>query len=323
MSRTRNRLSRPSTWMNRCAICLAGLLYLLSTNLRAEDETFPLAQRLLPLIKAHKGRVGAAVKNLKTGESFAYQADDAMPTASLIKFPVLIELYRQADAGKVDLGKMLVMREEDKAPGSGILTTHFSAGASFALRDAARLMIAYSDNTATNLVLDEIGLPSTSETMKQLGYPNTQLHNKVFQGSKTSLDPERSKKYGLGSTTAAEMIRMFEALERGELASEESTKAMRQHLRACEDRHKFPRFLPYGTVLAFKTGSVNQSRTAAGIIESPAGQIALCVLTAENEDQSWTPENAGDRLCAEIAREVFAYFNPDFGNDAAAQGSGK
>ena len=119
------------------------------------------------------------------------------------------------------------------------------------------------------------------------------------------------------------MIRLYEALERGELASEESTKAMRQHLRACEDRNKFPRFLPYGTVLAFKTGSVNQSRTAAGIIESPAGQLALCVLTAENEDQSWTPENAGDRLCAEIAREVFAYFNPGLAKDGNAQGSGK
>jgi hypothetical protein len=75
--------------------------------------------------------------------------------------------------------------------------------------------------------------------------------------------------------------------------------------------------------LAFKTGSVNQSRTAAGIIESPAGQLALCVLTAENEDQSWTPENAGDRLCAEIAREVFAYFNPGLAKDGNAQGSGK
>jgi len=323
VSRKRNRPPQFSAWIIRYALCVVGLLCLPAANIRAEDETSPLAQRLLPLIKAHKGRVGAAVKNLKTGESFAYQADEAMPTASLIKFPVLIELYRQADAGKIDLGKMLVLREEDKAPGSGILTTHFSAGASFALRDAARLMIAYSDNTATNLVLDEIGLPSTSETMKQLGYPNTQLHNKVFKGSKTSLDPERSKKYGLGSTTAAEMIRLYEALESGELASEESTKALRQHLRACEDRNKFPRFLPYGTVLAFKTGSVNQSRTAAGIIESPAGQIALCVLTAENEDQSWTPENAGDRLCAEIAREVFGYFNPSVVKDDAADVSGK
>ena len=303
--------TRLAASLRRCVLCAAGLLWLAQTPAIAGDETSPLAARLLPLIKAHRGRVGAAVKNLKTGESFAYQADEPMPTASLIKFPVLVALYRQADAGKVDLGKMLVLREEDKAPGSGILTTHFSAGARFALRDAARLMIAYSDNTATNLVLDEIGLPSTSETMKQLGYPNTQLHNKVFKGDKTSLDPERSKKYGLGSTTAAEMIRLFEALEGGELASEESTKAMRQHLRACEDRNKFPRFLPYGTVLAFKTGSVNRSRTAAGIIESPAGQIALCVLTAENEDQSWTPDNEGDRLCAEVAREAFVYFNPD------------
>ena len=301
--------------------CALGLLALFaaSAEVGADETPSPLAERLLPLIKAHHGRVGAAVKNLKTGESFAYQADEAMPTASLIKFPVLIELYRQVDAGRVDLGKTLVLREEDKAPGSGILTTQFSAGASFPVRDAARLMIAYSDNTATNLVIDQIGLPATTRTMNELGYPNTRLHHKVFQGDKTSIDPERSEKFGLGSTTAAEMVQLYEALERGELASEESTKAMRQHLRACEERNKFPRFLPYGTVLAFKGGSVEKVRTAAGIIESPAGQIALCVLTADNEDRSWTPDNAGDRLCAEIAREVFFYFNPDAGPAAAAR----
>ncbi|HUY88745.1 MAG TPA: serine hydrolase [Pirellulales bacterium] len=303
--------------MTCCACCVLGLLGLPAAGVRAADEASPLADRLLPLIKAHRGRVGAAVKNLKTGESFAYQADEPMPTASLIKFPVLVELYRQVDAGQVDLGKMLVLNESDKAPGSGILTTQFSAGASFPLRDAARLMIAYSDNTATNLVLDQIGLSATTETMEQLGYPNTRLHHKVYLGDKTSIDRERSEKYGLGSTTAAEMLRLYEALARGELASPESTKAMRRHLRACEERNKFPRFLPYGTVLAFKGGSVDQARTAAGIIESPAGPLALCVLTAENEDRSWTPDNAGDRLCAEIAREVFAYFNPGPGESAA------
>ena len=308
----------PSTAVKYCAGCLLALLAA-SAQVAADEAAPALAERLLPLIKAHRGRVGAAVKNLKTGESFAYQADEPMPTASLIKFPVLIELYRQVDAGRVDLGKMLVLREEDKAPGSGILTTQFSAGASFALRDAARLMIAYSDNTATNLVLDEIGLPATTKTMNELGCPNTRLHHKVYQGDKTSIDPQRSEQFGLGSTTAAEMVKLYEALERGELANEESTKAMRQHLRACEERNKFPRYLPYGTVLAFKGGSVEKVRTAAGIIESPAGQIALCVLTADNEDRSWTPDNAGDRLCAEIAREVFFYFNPDAGPAAAAR----
>jgi beta-lactamase class A len=96
-----------------------------------------------------------------------------MPTASLIKFPVMVEAYRQAAAGQLSLATPVVVRDEDKVPGSGILTTHFSAGATFSLRDAIRLMIAWSDNTATNLVVDRVGIASTSRFMKELGCPES------------------------------------------------------------------------------------------------------------------------------------------------------
>jgi beta-lactamase class A len=220
----------------------------------------------------------------------------------------MVETYRQAAEGKLDLGQSVKLGKEDQVEGSGILTQHFSPGASFALRDAVRLMIAYSDNTATNLVLDQIGIVSTAATMERLGYPNTKIHAKVFRRD-TSVFPERSKQFGLGSTTAGEMLRLLEALHRKELVSVEASEVMLAHLRTCDDRNKFPRFLPYGTKIVFKTGSVPNARTAAGIIYSPAGPIALCVLTDDNEDTSWTPENAGDRLCAEIAREVYQHFN--------------
>ncbi|HVX63940.1 MAG TPA: serine hydrolase [Pirellulales bacterium] len=294
----------------RAAFAAACLFAANSPLTAGGDEPSPLAQRLTPLIEAHRGRVAVAVKQLESGEGFAHRENEPMPTASLIKFPVLIELYRQAEAGEADLNKTLTLQESDKAPGSGILTSHFSAGASFSLRDAARLMIAFSDNTATNLVLDEIGLPATSETMVRLGYANTQLHNKVFGSRKTSIAPERSAKFGLGSTTAAEMLKLFEALHRKQLVSEAACDQMLKHLQACQDRDRFSRLLPPGTAVAFKTGSVNAARTAAGIIESPSGPIAVCVLTADNEDRRWTRDNAGDVLCARIAQAAFEHFNP-------------
>jgi beta-lactamase class A len=266
-----------------------------------------LAGRLEPLIRAHKGKVAVAVKNLRTGESFAYHADDVMPTASLIKFPVMIETYRQAAAGKIDLDAHLVLKKTDKVPGSGVLTDHFSEGASFPLRDAVRLMIAYSDNTATNLVLGAIGLGATAATMEAMGHPHTKIHAQVYR-PKTSIFPERSKLYGLGSTTASEMIGLCEALHQKKLVSPAACNAMFEHLRACEDKDKFPRFLPPGTKIAFKTGSLIDTRTAAGIIDCPGGPVALCVLSCENEDKRWVPDNAGNVLCAAIAREVFQYF---------------
>jgi hypothetical protein len=90
--------------------------------------------------------------------------------------------------------------------------------------------------------------------------------------------------------------------------SPEASAEMLKHMRACEDRDKFPRFLPPGTKLAFKTGSLADTRTAAGILETDGGPIVLCVLSCENEDKRWVPDNAGNVLCAEVAREVFQYY---------------
>jgi beta-lactamase class A len=261
----------------------------------------------MPLIQHHKGKVAVAVKSLKTGESFLYNEDVPMPTASLIKFPVMIETYRQAAENRVDLNKMVTLKKADKVPGSGVLTNHFSEGATFPLVDAVHLMIAFSDNTATNLVLDEIGLKSTAETMEKLGYPHTKIHSKVFH-RETSVFPERSKQFGLGSTTASDMIRLCEALHNRALVSSEASEAMLKHMRACDDKDKFPRLLPAGTKVAFKTGSVDDVRTAAGIIDCGKGPIAVCVLTRENDDRRYDPDNAGNRLCAQVAREVFDHF---------------
>lgn len=273
-----------------------------------------LEGRLAPLIDAHDGDVAVMVRHLGTGETYEHRADEPMATASLIKLPLMVEVYRRAEAGELDLGKTLTLREEDKVPGAGVLTYHFSPGATFALRDAVRLMIAFSDNTATNLILDEVGIASTAATMEAMGLPNTKLHSKVFR-RETSEFPERSARFGLGSTTAREMTALLERLHRRELVSRGASDAMIEHLKTCDDKDKFPRFLPPGTVVAFKTGSVDDARTAAGIVETPGGPVAICVLTWHNADRRWVPDNAGDRLCAEVARAVYDHYGATAGEE--------
>src|SRR5207245_427092 len=152
------------------------------------------------------------------------------------------------------LSDPIALKESDKVPGSGILTDHFSAGTTICLRDAVRLMIVYSDNTATNLVLDKIGIRATTTRMHEWGFPNTRIHAKVFRGSTTSVDPERTKKFGLGSTTAREMVQILEKLQSGDVATPAARQIMLGHLRKCQDADKFPRYLPLGTVIAHKTG---------------------------------------------------------------------
>jgi beta-lactamase class A len=272
------------------------------------DES-SLEARLAPLAKAHKGKVAIAVKHLGTGESYYLHADEPMPTASLIKLAVMIEVYQQVAEGKLKLTDPVTLHDADKVPGSGILTDHFSDGATFSLRDAVRLMIVYSDNTATNLVLDKIGIGATAQRMEAWGFSNTKIHAKSFRGSTTSVFPERTKLFGLGSTTAREMVLLVEQVHQGKLVSPEACQAMLEHLKKCDDKDKFPRFLPEKTVVAHKTGSVNDARTDAGILYLKSGPVAVCVLTAENEDKSWRPDNAGNLLCAKVAKELSDYFD--------------
>ncbi len=274
----------------------------------AAEPAPTLEARITPLAKAHKGKVAVAVKNLKTGEEFYLDADTAMPTASLIKLPVMVETYWQAAEGKVKLDTTLTLKKEDKVPGSGILTSHFSDGATFPLQDAMRLMIVFSDNTATNMVLDQIGLASTNTRMAKLGFKNTKINAKVFRAD-TRIDQEFGKKYGLGSTTAREMVQLLALIDAGKVVSPEACKEMLEHLKKCDDKEKFPRLLPAGTVLAHKSGSVNAIRTDAGIMYTQSGPIALCVLTDANEDQRWVADNAAQVLMGKIACEVFDHYD--------------
>ena len=278
-------------------------------------EPSPLARRLEPLIQKHAGKVGVAVRHLATGETFEHRAAEPMPTASLIKLAVMVEAYRQAEAGQIDLAAPVTLKAEDKVQGSGILTSHFSPGATISLRDCVRLMIVYSDNTATNLVLDKTSIPAVGQSMEQLGFPHTKIHAKVFRGD-TSIAPERSKQFGLGSTTAREMIDLLAQLQAGKLASEAGTKEMLEHLYACDDK-RLSKLLPPGTKVAQKTGSVSAVRTVAGIIDAPTGPIAICILTADNRDQRWTDDNAATILSGRIAKEVYDHFVPAASADKA------
>lgn len=285
------------------------LLFLASIGGFARGVEPGLTDRLETLAKAHKGHVAIAVKHLTTGEAYFLNADEPMPTASLIKLAVMVEVYAQVHENKVRLSDMVTLHKADMVPGSGILTEHFSPGVTIALRDAVRLMIAFSDNSATNLVLDHVGIRPVNSRMESLKLPNTRINAKVFRGSTTSVAPDQTKKFGLGSTTARESIALLEMLHANKLASPALCQEMLGHLKKCDDKDKFPRFLPAGVTIAHKTGSVSNARTDAGIMYFKQGPVAVCVLSNENEDKRFAPDNAGNVLCARVAKEVYDYYS--------------
>jgi beta-lactamase class A len=264
-----------------------------------------LAERLAPLLKAHKGQAAVGVKNLQTGETYYSNPDVVMPAANLIAIPLMIEAYQQANAGKLKLTETLTLREEDKIPGNGVLSRHFSAGATFPLHDAIRLMVAAGDNTAANLVLDRVGIAAVNQRMKDWGFPETRIHCKICREDTTSIDPDRTRRYGFGSTTAREMIGLLEELQLSTRNRPAVKQAILNHLRQNVDRDKFPRDLPEGVFVLHTEGGSNDVRTDAGYLHTPDGVVAICVLTRGNEDRRDQRDNAGNLLCARVARAVY------------------
>lgn len=290
-------------------------LNVLLISASAKDK---LAQRIQPHLEKHRGEITLMIKHLDSGETFGYEEDKPMPTASLIKFPLMIAAYQAIEDGELNADQQITLQEDDKVPGSGILTMHFSAATRLSLEDAIHLMIAFSDNTATNLVIDQLGLEATAKEMVALKCLNTKLHSKVYRSS-TSIFPERSREFGLGSSTAAEMIQLLELLQSKKLVSQQASEKMIAHMSTVDDKSKIPRLLPAGITVVHKTGAVSAARTDAGIVPSPNGPIAICVLTSKNKDKSWSENNQAEMTIARIAKEAYDYFNPQPSSNTATE----
>ena len=264
-----------------------------------------LRTRLTPLIEAHEGQVAVLVKHLGSEQQFAVSDSRVMPTSSLIQMAVLVTAYREADAGRLDLSAKVELQESDKVPGPGLLTRHFSSGATFSIRDLIRTMIVWSDNTAMNLIISQLPLRKTAEVMDELGCHKTRIHSFVSRGRITT-DQARTRRFGLGRTTAADMARLLERIYSHSAASEKSCEAMLDHLRACDSRAQLATHFPAGTMFARKAGASDGVYTDAVILETDAGPIVVCVLTTENTDQDGNPSNV---LLAETGREILKTFS--------------
>lgn len=311
---------RGGSWRWPAAVVAAVLAGWAAGVARAAESADTLEDALLPLITAHEGRVAIAVEHLATGERYALRADEPMPTASLIKLPVMLAAYRAVHDGRVALADRIELAAADRVPGSRVVDL-LSDGAGLPLIDWIRMMIAASDNTATNLVIERIGRPATTALMEELGLGEVRLHALVFRRD-TSLDPERSRRFGLGSGTAAGFVRLLALLERRELEARGivpvgATAAIIGHLLACDDRRMVPRELPRGWRCAHKTGGVSGTRTDAGLLLGPAGPVAYCLLTTDNDDRR-IDGGAAEDLAAACGREIAAYFSARHAADRPA-----
>jgi len=268
-----------------------------------------LRASLEQMAAGHGGVVGISVRNLDTGEALSIRGHETFPSASLIKVAVMVALFHEVEEGRMQLDERTTMIARDRVGGSGILK-HMQSGTSLTMEDAAWLMITLSDNTATNLILDKLDVRPVGAKMEALGLPHSKIHSKTFR-RETSIAMDSSVVYGLGVTTPDETVELFRLLHEGKAVSPALDSLSLEILLANQDRNMLTRWLPPGTPVAHKSGTVDRARNDCGILYTPTAPIAICVMTRENEETTYAVDNPAYLMIAGVARETFRHYNPE------------
>ncbi|MFA5139087.1 MAG: serine hydrolase [Elusimicrobiota bacterium] len=273
-------------------------------------DASPLQDGLDEMVSSHRGKVSLYAKNMSTGETVEVAADAVVRSASTIKMGVFLEAFHQVKEGRAKLADRLTLREEDKVQGSGILA-FLRAPLDLALEDILTLMMIDSDNTATNMAIDRVGLSAVNARFKALGLKETWLYKKVYKPAEGPLPPEQ-KTYGLGKTTAREMGRLLEGMVRCDLGDAALCDRMVSIMKNQQYRNMIPHYIEAdmdtsetGSVVADKVGALDAQRSDVGIVFSPAGPIVIAAFTDGNADQRWACENEGELLIARLSKAVF------------------
>lgn len=269
----------------------------------------PVPSAIRAIVDRLEGEVSLAARDLRTGRTILLHPDRLCPTASVIKLPILVHTVLLAQEGHLSLDEPVLYAAEEKTPGSGILKD-LTPGLQLPLRDLCTLMIALSDNTATNLVLDRVGVEPVNMRMQALGFRHTRLFRKVFsQGPPVS---RQNARYGLGVTTPRDMIRLLSALYFGTIGSRETSELVRTFLRAQQGRDGIPRYLPPEWTYEGKGGAVNSVRNDVGIVADPDGlAIALAIFCTDMPRPLWTADNPGWIAIGRLARAIVQNFHPE------------
>src|SRR5487761_114344 len=184
----------------------------------AEDLSAKLSADLNRMAADYDGVMGIFVKDLTIGQTFAVNADTIFPQASSIKIPLLIELMRQAQAGKINLRDRVDIHRAALVGGRGVLQFFSDGGSSISIHDLAVLMVVLSDNSATNLLIDRVGMSNVNSMLAGLGLHNPRLARKMIDIAAEQSDRENR-------STPREMATLVEQLNAGKLLDAKYTKA--------------------------------------------------------------------------------------------------
>lgn len=245
------------------------------------------------------GVMGVAILDLTSGHTFVFHADDVFAQASSIKIAVLAELYHQAQqAGPRDakLSDLYTVQSSDLVAGSDIMGGLTPGVTRVTNRDLATMMVAVSDNSATNVLIDRVGMKNVNALMASLGLTHTQLRRKM-------MDVQAASEGRENISTPREMMTLLEEIYEGKVLNKEMTEGFLKVLSTHKESF-IPRFLPDSVRIANKPGELEAVRNDSGIIFIPNRPYVICVMTAY-----LTKERDGEDAISRISEAAYQMFD--------------
>jgi beta-lactamase class A len=284
--------------------------------------------------------MGISILHIESGEEINLNADESFPVCSVLKIPVLVEAFRQVQQGKFTLEDRWELTRAEKNIGSGILT-YLQDGLQPTVRDLLTLMIIISDNTATDMVMNRLGVEQIDQTMHALGLSNIHMAMTIrgifddMMGE--AADPARlfkdldkartapptrrdGRAFSMGPdnnvATPRDMSKLCAMIYRGEIIDRTACDAMLHILLQQQLNARLPLFLPYGVPFAHKTGTLAGIRNDAGILYArDQSHIAVTVFARwdtgavhDNKVAEWERINAIDGAFGQIGRLLYQNF---------------
>lgn len=250
---------------------------------------------------------GVYVKCLETGEEVALNADEQMDTMSVIKIPLMVEVFRQIEAGKFALTDRVTLKDADKRPGTGVIRS-LDAGDTLTIKDLIVLMIIVSDNTATDLLFDKVGgIAPVNKLMESYGFTRTRATGpsdawfKALRAAPSPMQFHQEAKNPYGLSSPREMGQLLEKISKGEAVSKQASEQMLQIMRGQIYNSRLPKYVT-GFAIPHKTGDfLPYIGNDVGVFENRDRHIVVSVFTAQHYGIGPQLEDAIARIGEQIS----------------------
>lgn len=247
-------------------------------------------------LKGFSGTAGVVVKDLDKNWEINTNKDLRIPSASMVKIPIMMSYFYAAHEGKLSLQDVIEIRNSDKAPGSGTLKFAIP-GKAFTIEELIRRSITESDNTATNMLIGHLGFDTLNRYFKKLGLKTTNI-------SREMMDFKQRKRGVENYTTAGEIAQLLEQLYRGRFLDAESSRQCIEILARQKMKDRIPKKLPSEVIVAHKTGLENFLCHDAGIAYTDKGNFLISVLTKHKNKTAQESKS----VIAEVSLLAYNYY---------------